>query len=103
MSASPEFNRPPPSPGLLLPPIPLSVIMVSPLPSNNVEEECRTPTSAESRLPPVIDSCPPPPPRKKTRCAAPHKRRLSTKLITVGAEEMEQLFGWERSFSFDHK
>lgn len=111
MSASPEFNRPPPSPGLLLPSIPLPVMVVSPLPSNNVEvnadgdyeeEECRTPTSEDSRLPPVNDSCPPPPPRK-TRCAAPRKRRLSTKLIAVGAEELEQLFGWERSFSLDRK
>ncbi|RRT38793.1 hypothetical protein BHE74_00019363 [Ensete ventricosum] len=58
-------------------------------------EECRTPTSEESKLPSSLaQSCPPPAPMKPRR-ALRCKRKLwpAPELITVGDEEIEQLFG----------
>ncbi|CAL9125768.1 hypothetical protein MUK42_02116 [Musa troglodytarum] len=58
-------------------------------------EECRTPTSEESKLPSSLaQSCPPPAPMKPRR-ALRCKRKLwpASEFITVGDEEIEQLFG----------
>ncbi|CAD5190989.1 unnamed protein product [Musa acuminata subsp. malaccensis] len=59
------------------------------------EEECRTPTSEESKLPSLPLNCPPAP-RKRRRVAVCRRRRPrwqpQVELIVVGAKEMEQLF-----------
>ncbi|XP_008780172.1 cyclin-dependent protein kinase inhibitor SMR1-like [Phoenix dactylifera] len=56
------------------------------------DDECRTPTSKESKLPSTPRSCPPAPrkPRRVVSC----KRRLveEVEVIMVGAEELERLF-----------
>ncbi|URE33253.1 hypothetical protein MUK42_17105 [Musa troglodytarum] len=57
-------------------------------------EEGHTPTAEESKLPSTTQGCPPAPrkPGSARRC----KRRLwpEAELIEIGAEEMEQVFGW---------
>ncbi|KAG1359605.1 putative cyclin-dependent protein kinase inhibitor SMR1 [Cocos nucifera] len=60
---------------------------------NHHGDECRTPTSKESKLPSIPGSCPPAPPRKPRRVVS-CKRRLVEELevIMVGAEELERLF-----------
>ncbi|CAL9081873.1 unnamed protein product [Musa acuminata var. zebrina] len=58
------------------------------------EEECRTPTSEESKLPSLPLNCPPAP-RKRRRVAVCRRRprwQPQVELIVVGAKEMEQLF-----------
>ncbi|RWV92210.1 hypothetical protein GW17_00045434, partial [Ensete ventricosum] len=58
------------------------------------EEECRTPTSEESKLPSLPINCPPAP-RKRRRvsvCSRRRRRQPQVELIVVGAKEMEQLF-----------
>lgn len=64
----------------------------NPSPSRDEEEECRTPTSKESKLPSIPKSCPPAP-RKPRRVPWCKRRRLQElEVIEVGAEELERLF-----------
>lgn len=55
---------------------------------------CHTPTSEGSRLPPEPLNCPPPPTRKRKWRRRPRRRQQQQvlELITVEAEELEQLF-----------
>ncbi|CAA6655566.1 unnamed protein product [Spirodela intermedia] len=58
---------------------------------DNGEEECRTPTAKESKIP-AMSTCPPAP-RKAKRLSDPRKRRLSDlELIRVSPDLMARLF-----------
>nr|XP_010918593.1 cyclin-dependent protein kinase inhibitor SMR1 [Elaeis guineensis] len=95
MSASPDFSAVP-SESVLRP-----IVTVFPIEDRdklssfvNGEDgvnECRTPTSEESRIPPVPSSCPPAP--KKPRQVLLCKRRLSElELFSARLEEIEVWF-----------
>ncbi|KAG1361339.1 cyclin-dependent protein kinase inhibitor SMR1 [Cocos nucifera] len=96
MSASPELTGA--RPEFVLRPIATTVRSAEdrgdkPSPSKDEEEEeCRTPTSKESKLPSTPKSCPPAPrkPRRVPWCKRIRPQDLE--VITVGAEELERLF-----------
>ncbi|KAF5199880.1 cyclin-dependent protein kinase inhibitor SMR1-like [Thalictrum thalictroides] len=94
MSTSVEFRSP-------LPEITASVEFRSPLPEihlqsiDNEDEECRTPTSSEYKIP-VIETCPPAP-RKQPRKVMLCKRKLWSEMqffetSIVGRDEIDSFF-----------
>ncbi|XP_008803458.2 cyclin-dependent protein kinase inhibitor SMR1-like [Phoenix dactylifera] len=95
MSASPDFSGVPPE--LVLRPI-VTVFPIedrddlsSLINGKDGVDECRTPTSEESKIPPVPSSCPPAP--KKPRQVLLCKRRLSElELFGAQVEEIELWF-----------